>query len=345
MIEIRQTGPLASIQDSGRRGLRHLGIPWAGALVPQWMVIANSLVGNRGDHPIIECFEGGFDADVRDQAVRIAVAGDATITVSAAGEMRTLASWQSHVLSAGSRFAIRSTGRWRLAVLAVESMAIEAWQGSCSTFTRAGLGGLDGGPLKAGDRLPITPVNRITTTGDRLERRCAPFEPSDESSLRLRCVPGPQQDAFTPAALDAFFQTPYRLTSECDRMGARLAGNAIAHKSRSASEIVSDAIVPGSIQVPGNGQPIVLLADAHTAGGYPKIATVIGADLAWLALQRPGSTVHFDRVDVPEAIELAREAAADLSTRLDASDTINVARMDDAALQSCNLIDGVTDGN
>lgn len=344
MLAIQQAGVLASIQDGGRRGLRRLGIPWAGVLVPPWMAIANALVGNARDHPVIECFEGGFVALVHDHDIRLAVAGDATATLTADGQKQTIACWRSHRISAGSRLEIRTTGQWRLAIIAIEHLAIEPHQGSCATYSRAGLGGLHGSPLQVGDQLPVeSPADDGSSR--RPEYRCEPFAPEDDQALTLHAVPGPQQDAFPPAALDRFFSSAYQLTADCDRMGARLEGRRLDHRSRAAADIVSDAIVPGSIQVPGSGQPIVLLADAHTAGGYPKIATVISADLAWLALYRPGSHVRFSRVTVADGISRARAARSTLQDHIDAIEEANDPRLDHAALLNCNLIDGVTDGS
>jgi 5-oxoprolinase (ATP-hydrolysing) subunit C len=127
----------------------------------------------------------------------------------------------------------------------------------------------------------------------------------------IRVVLGPQAEYFTAAGLETFLSTPYRVAAEADRMGYRLTGTRIEHAL--GYNIVSDGIVAGSVKVPGTGEPIVMMADRQTTGGYPKIATVISPDLRVIAQRRPGATVRFQGVDMAEAQRLAREAARDLS--------------------------------
>ena len=155
----------------------------------------------------------------------------------------------------------------------------------------------------------------------------------------IRLVAGPQADHFSKATLAAFAKADYRVTPEADRMGVRLDGLALEHLG--APEIVSDATVPGAIQVPGNGQPIVLLADAQTAGGYPKIGTVISADLPRLAATRPGQMLRFVFVDATEGEQLARAAEAETRTLLATMQTLLTGGVDEAALYGSNLVSGV----
>ena len=200
---------------------------------------------------------------------------------------------------------MRATGAGRTAILAIGGLAVEPVHGSASTYPRAGLGGLDGRALAAGDVLPCTPAPpgpglRIAPAAlARLEAAllgtiadgsgagpCSgadggPDGPDDGPGgtdapfATVRAVPGPQHDAFAPGALEALFAPAgWRVSAATDRMGARLEGVPLEHRDADSRDIVSDAIVPGSVQVPGTGLPICLLADAHTAGGYPKIATV-----------------------------------------------------------------------
>jgi allophanate hydrolase len=155
---------------------------------------------------------------------------------------------------------------------------------------------------------------------------------------------GPQRDHFTDAAWATLLDATWTATAEQDRMGLRLAGPALAHVSPQAADIVSDGVVPGVLQVPASGQPIVLLADAQTVGGYPKIATVISADLPRIAQARPGQTLRFTAVDAAGA----RAALADLRARWQAWAATLVAglppgEVDEAALWSANLVDGVVD--
>jgi len=333
-LEVVSPGAYASVQDAGRRGYRRVGVPWAGVLDPRLMRVANALVGNDGGAPVIECFDGGLQLAARDGALRLAVAGDATVEVESAGERRLLAAWRSLTLAAGDVLRLRRLERGRIAVVALEGLSLPKVLGSASTYARAALGGVDGRALAAGARLPAAPASA------RPERMLAAAPKAASSTVAdpIRIVAGPQADHFTAAALAVFTESRYRITTEADRMGVRLEGPALAHQG--APEIVSDATVPGSIQVPGNGQPIVLLADAQTAGGYPKIATVVSADLPRLAASRPGQELRFAWVDTAEGERLARAAEAETLSLLATLRPLLVGGVDEAALYTSNLVTG-----
>ena len=289
MFEILHAGLLSTVQDQGRKGLRHLGIPWSGVMVQPWQMLANALVGNDTNNTVIECFEGGFQG-VFHHATRIAVAADdsATLTLSTGDADMPCQPFRSYDVERGTRLIIKSTGELRIAVLALTGLTVTKQLGSAATYTKAGLGGIKGRALNKGDELVVSEA-----TGPLLfaQKLAIPGLTSGE----LHAVPGPQDHHFSECALQVFFSSDYELTAEADRMGARLQGPAIEHLNAAARDIVSDAILPGSVQVPGNGQPIVLLADAHTAGGYPKIATVASVDLSALALARPGWRFRFSQ--------------------------------------------------
>lgn len=330
-LEVVAPGAYASLQDRGRRGYRRIGVPWAGALDARLMRIANALVGNAEAAPVIECFDGGLQLAARGGAVRLAVAGDAVLEVEGAGERRALASWRSLTLAEDEVLRIRRLDRGRIAIVAIEGLALPMVLGSASTYARAALGGVDGRALAAGMKLPVK------AAGGGPERMLADPPRPDRGAIRV--VAGPQADHFSAAALTAFVAGDYRVTTEADRMGVRLEGPVLEHAG--AREIVSDATVPGSIQVPGNGQPIVLLADAQTAGGYPKIATVIGADIARLAARRPGEAVRFAVVEAVEGERIARAAEADTRALLAGVKPLLAGGIDEAALYSSNLVGGV----
>jgi len=329
-LEVVSPGAYASVQDLGRRGYRRVGVPWAGVLDPRLMRTANALAGNPPGAPVIEAFDGGLRLAARDGAVRVAVAGDASVELESAGERRALACWRSLTLAAGDVLHVRRLERGRIAVIAVEGLALPPVLGSVATYARAALGGLDGRALRPGARLPARAASA------RPEQMLA--EPPRRSTGPIRVVAGPQADHFDAAALQAFTDTEFRVTTDADRMGVRLEGPPLRH--RGAAEIVSDATVPGSIQVPGNGQPIVLLADAQTAGGYPKIATVIGTDLPRLATSRPGERLRFAFVDAGEAERLARAAEAETRAWLATMRPLLVGGIDEAALYGVNLVTG-----
>ncbi len=332
-LEVHSPGAYASLQDLGRRGYRRYGVPWAGVLDPRLMRIANALVGNAADAAVIECFDGGLQLAARDGAVRVAVAGDAVLEFESAGESQTLAAWRSLTLAEGDMLRVRRVERCRIAVVAVEGLVVPKLLGSASTYVRAALGGIDGAALAAGARLPALAASprREMMLGD----------PPQPSKGPIRIVAGPQADHFDAATLAAFVAADYRVTADADRMGVRLEGPKLAHSG--AREIVSDATVPGSIQVPGNGQPIVLLADAQTAGGYPKIGTVVGADLGRLAASKPGQLLRFAWVGAGAAEGLARAAEAETVALLASLRPLLVGGVDEVALYSQNLVSGFLD--
>lgn len=339
-ITIESPGLLSTLQDRGRFGLRHLGVPWSGVLTPVWQQLANSLVGNAPDSCIIESFEGGLRLSTGSSAVRMAVMASPDMKMQQQhGESQIpIKPCRSYTLAPDTTVTLNSTGSFRHAVIAIQGLLTTEHLGSASTYAKAGLGGIDGNALSSGDQLAASP----SSAGPELA--CEDPMLDHYRSSRLRVVMGPQDDHFSANGIQTFLHSEFQLSTDVDRMGARLSGPVVEHAHAAARDIVSDAIVPGSIQVPGNGQPIVLLNDAHTAGGYPKIATVISIDLPLLGLQRPGNVLRFEAVSVTTAIEAVRSQAAVLQTAMDRIAPIRDATLSTATLLAHNLIDGVTDG-
>ncbi len=331
-LEIVSPGAFASLQDGGRHGFRRIGVPWAGVLDRRLMRIANALAGRADDAPVIECFDGGLHVVAHGGAVKLAVAGDAVVEVDGPDGRRQLAPWRSVTIADGESLRIRKMGSGRIAMVAVVGLDLPAVMGSASTYVRAGLGGVDGRALAAGTRLALNDADAWGSDHVLTQPPSA-----DERPIRL--VPGPQADHFSAAALEALVGGDYRVTAEADRMGVRLEGARLEHSG--AADIVSDATVAGSIQVPGAGQPIVLLADAQTAGGYPKIATVITADLGRLAALRPGQTLRFATVTAAEGAQIARAAEAETRALIAAIRPLPADGIDLVALYTGNLVDGV----
>ena len=329
-------GPLATIQDRGRSGWQRFGVSVAGAMDPVGLAIANLLAGNAPDTAAIEVtlLGGIWEADA--ESVRIAIAG-AAFTPTIDG--RTVALHRAHTLRRGQRLALGAAGDAARGYLAVAGgLDLKPVLGSASVHLRSRLGGLDGGPIRAGQDLPLVLAEAPPGPDLALDPSLLPPTPA-----RFRAILGPQDDAFTHEGIETLFSGAYTITAEADRMGMRLAGPKVAHAG--GYNIISDGIAPGSIQVPGAGQPIVLFADRQTTGGYPKIATVVSADLGFLARAKPGAVVHFERTDLAGAARLRLALAARLA-RLAAA--LAPARMsvtlDSAHLLRHNLIDGVTDG-
>lgn len=337
MLEIVSAGAMASIQDLGRPGLRRLGVPRAGALQPDWLRLANALLGNDEDAPAIEFFAGGLSVRALESPLRLALAGPFAAVVVAAGSRRRLESWRSVTLAPGEVLRCGMPVAGRVGYVALAGIRVARQFGSASTYARAGLGGLDGKLLAPGARIPATACRG---GGERCLR---PPPAGDGSPIRV--LLGPQDDYFDAPSIAAFLSAPYRVSPAADRMGMRLQGALLRHRPERGVEITSDATVPGSIQVPAQGQPMVLLADGQTAGGYPKIATVISADLPRLAVMAPGETVRFAAISVAAAETAARAREAALRALIDdiGPCTEFAGQVDLQAIYAANLVSGVVD--
>ncbi len=332
-LRVVSAGFAPTIQDFGRPHVQHIGVPPSGALDPVALRIANALVGNPPETAAIELRVMGPTVEIEADAVRLAMVGTGS-PVEILGDRRVEApSHQSIRLTRGRRLRVGSLSDTGVAYLAVEGgFALDPVYGSLSTYTRARIGGLEGRALRDGDLLGL----RQPAAAERAEHRCG-----DRSwwwdGDAVRVVLGPQEDFFTADSLAAFFGDEYRITREADRMGVRLDGPVLQHAR--GHDIVSDGIATGAIQVPGNGRPIVLLADHQTTGGYPKLGTVISADVPRIGRMRPGDALRFAEVSIDEA-EAARRALEDRITRTIERFGPAEPWLDEEALYRRNLISG-----
>lgn len=339
-LEVLDGGLFTTVQDLGRFGHQALGIPVAGALDPIGLRLANALVGNPQGTAALEIAYLGPCLRVAADSVRIAAAGPLSLLLERPGEPpEPLAPWRSHTLQRGWVLRAGPVTGAAVAVLAVAGgFALPPFLGSLSTYTRAGLGPFDGRPLAAGVVLPLT--RPAAPAGEEVELA----EPPDYGSGPVRVVPGPQAERFDEAALDTFLSAPYRVGKEADRMGLRLDGPALVHLA--GADVPSDGLVTGSIQVPGSGQPILLLNDHQTAGGYTKIATVISADLPRVARLRSGDALGFRAVTVAEAEALRRRQERHLSGLVAGISRVRPpGGIDLEALATSNLISGAVAGD
>ncbi len=337
MIEILKPGLHTSVQDLGRFGFQNVGAPRSGPLDRVAMRLANALVGNTAGAPVLECLLQGPAFEIRAESVRLAFMGaEAALLVEENGETRRAPCGQSLRLTRGARVAVGALTGSACGYLAFEGgVAAPLALGSAATYTRAALGGIEGRTLRAGDL--------VQGRRDAVESR-----PELETALRLTAAPdepvrvtlGPQDDYFHPESIALFLSAAWTFSAQSDRMGARLEGPPLKHLA--GWDIVSDGIVSGSIQVPGNGLPIALLVDNQTAGGYPKIATIISADLPLMGRRRPGDKVRFQAVSRAEA-EAARrmQEQAILRAILELRPARAGAGIDIDALYRANLVDGV----
>jgi allophanate hydrolase len=335
-LKVVAPGLHTTLQDFGRIGFQAYGVPVSGALDAMSHRLANRMVGNGDNAPTLEVLFHGPTLEVEADSVRIGIAGgDAEIELS--GERpRILGGWRSIRLQRGQVFRVSRLSEAACCYLAVEGgFAAEPCLGSASTYARGGFGGFGGRALQAGDRVPLLHAH----ASERAELGLAEL-PLSTREQPIRVVLGPQQDHFTDVALDCLLTAVFRVSKHADRMGMRLDGPTLAH--RGGYNIVSDGIATGAIQVPGSGQPILLLADHQTTGGYPKIATVISADIPVVGRRKPGDPIRFSAVEVDEAERLRHAAEAEfqaLVTRL--SPVKSAGDLDATRLLEANLISGV----
>jgi len=331
-LRILDPGPLATLQDLGRRGYQRFGVAQCGAMDECALRIANLLVGNEAGEAAVEFTLAGGRYEVEGGPCRVAVAGgDFPVTVDG----RKAAAYASLTLRPGQRLAIgRAAHGARGYLAAAGGFDVAPVLGSRSTHVRSALGGLDGGPLKAGAQLRL----RDAAALDGPDLWLTPdLWPAPHESVRV--VLGPQDDHFSAAGIATFLSGTYRILPQSDRMGYRLEGPRIEHAAD--FNIVSDAIARGSVQVVGSGQPIVLLADRQTTGGYAKIATVISADLPVLAQRLPGDTVRFEKVGLAEAEDERALMLAKIEALKGAFRRLGCPAHETEHLLDINLIDGV----
>jgi antagonist of KipI len=294
---------LTTVQDRGRWGFQSRGVPVAGPMDPVSHRLANALVGNGRDAALLEITLLGPELEFEDERL-IAVAGaDFSLWL----DDRQVPSHAPFVVSAGSRLRFGARRLGARAYLAVSGgIAVLPMLGSRSTHLVSAMGGVGGRALLAGDRLPLG--DSSLSQGSAL----APQEgivPLPDGPATIRVLPGPQEDYFTPGALDQLQSAPYAVGHNSDRMGFRLEGPRLTHAR--GADIISDATPLGVLQVPASGQPILLMADRQTTGGYPKIATVIAADIAVAGQLAPSDTIVFvvcTRADAIKAL-IAQERA------------------------------------
>lgn len=339
-LEVVEPGLAVSVQDAGRTGYRSLGVPLSGFLDPLLATLANALVGNAESAACLEVRALGPTLKAVSGTVRVALAGAlGGRVINARGQVYEVPAWHTATLFAGDTLRVGALARG-VAYLGVSGgVAVPPQLGSRSTYARAALGGVAGRPLAAGDRLPCA-----APAGDPyLESRgCAPWRHDDGP---LRVVAGPQDDHFGELAKRRFAGEAFRVTRDLDRMGIRLEGPRLEHNAKGA-DIVSDGVAPGAIQVPGSGQPIVLLADCQTTGGYAKIATVIRADLPRLAHLAPGDEVRFAPVGLAEASAALAAQVRRLRAWIEAIETFRPPGVvDEAALYASDLIGGALRGD
>ncbi|HET9019242.1 MAG TPA: biotin-dependent carboxyltransferase family protein [Acetobacteraceae bacterium] len=305
-LRVLKPGLHTTVQDLGRVGLQAFGVSVSGALDRDALRIANALVGNAPGEAALEVLHAGPTLEVTAPALRVALAAyDGELVIESAGR-RILPAWQAVTLPRGTRLRIVASRAAVCSYLAVGGgMDIPLVAGSRSTFVRGGFGGWQGRALAPGDDVPAPRLTPPTGKLHRLET------PPEAGSGPLRVVLGPQDDYFTAEAIATLCGADYVVTRAADRMGLRLDGPKLAHAR--GHDIVSDGAASGALQVPGDGRPVLLMADRQTTGGYPKIAAVCTADLPRAGRLRPGDRVRFAVISVAEAQAARRRQEARLA--------------------------------
>jgi biotin-dependent carboxylase-like uncharacterized protein len=300
-LAISSIGPASSVQDGGRFGAQRYGLTPSGAMDRLGLAAANCLAGNVPMAPAIEIGPYGAAFAARGSAVRVGLSG-APRSADVAG--RTVAWDTSVTIADGETLRLGMARGGAFSYVAIEGgIKGEPMFGSLAVNARAGLGSPYPRPLQAGDELGVTAASAGPER--RIDLPAAAHGP-------IRVALGPQNDEFGEDAINLFLDSEWKISATSDRMGYRLEGPVIEHLH--GHNIVSDGTVNGSIQVPGNGQPIVLMSDRGTSGGYPKIATVITADVGRFAQIPAGTAFRFKAVSIEEAQAEARKFARLLCT-------------------------------
>lgn len=310
-LEVIEVSGLATIQDSGRKGWRQYGVPLSGPMDAFACQAANALVGNPEDCAVIEV---GL-ADITFQAKQ-----DCILAVTGAGYTLSVYIWQfplwdSFFVRAGWKIHLSKTSHGMWAYLAVTGgFQTQPLLGSCSTYLHGALGGWEGRQLQVGDIIGAAEISRGPY---ELAARSLPVEarPNYQEHPVIDVIMGPQTEYFTDESVKTFLSTEYSISLTSNRIGYRLDGPPLAYRRK--RELISEGMTAGAIQVPASGQPIVMMADCPTTGGYPKIGTVISADLSLLAQCVPNrSKIRFRETTVEQAQETYRALMNGMRSRI-----------------------------
>ena len=301
-IEVVQPGLLTTVQDLGRWGYQGYGVPVCGALDPVSLRIANILVGNHESLAGLEMTGVGPTLRFSEDAV-VAVTG---AELGPRIDSKPMPSWESLRVPGGSMLSFDGPLDGLRGYLAIAGgVDVPPVMGSRSTDIKSGFGGLSGRALEPGDTLPVGPSSLPDNWSPSTLPASISRQPTYGQTFEIRAVLGPQDGMFTKTGVAVLLTSEYTVSTESDRTGCRLEGPPVGHVR--GPDIVSDGNALGSIQVPGSGAPIVLLADRGTTGGYTKVATVISPDIGLLAQAMPGARIKFAAVSVEDAHDILRE--------------------------------------
>ena len=306
-FKVIKAGIFDTIQELGRFGFQQYGMPVSGAMDSYALRVGNRLLGNKEKEAGIELSTPGLTLEVLNQTV-VAITGanfNPTINNSSAPMWEVIEVKKGDIISFNQ---VKSGCRSYL--LIAGGIDVPIILGSKSTYVRGKVGGLKGRPLKTADIINIGKKNQELTNVIRRKISLNNL-PTYREETEIRVILGPQDDYFSKESLHTFLNSFYEITVDSDRMGYRLKGPKI--KIKNGSDIITDGIPPGSIQVPQDGMPIVMLADRQTTGGYAKIATVISVDMDKFAQMKPGNKIKFTKISLEEAHRLLSEREKEIS--------------------------------
>jgi len=296
-FEIIRAGINTTFQDEGRSNLYHIGIPFSGAMDKRNYLISNKLVGNLLTMPVIEFAYQGPLLKYHGDKLNFAITGDVLFTLKKNSKIIEGNCYESYLIENGDEIDILSTNRSVYGYLSISAeFKINFQWGSCSINTKAQIGSNNGKKLEANQKINISNINK-----DLNYKKLNYLNTKIEN---IRVIKGTNFDYFSKEGKDIFFNKEFKVSKLTDRMGMRLEGPKI--ENIIDTNIKSEGLIKGVIQVPEDGKPIIMLSDHGTIGGYPKIGVVISADYDKLVQLTPGSKVKFQEVDLSSAENLFR---------------------------------------
>jgi biotin-dependent carboxylase-like uncharacterized protein len=289
-----KSGLFTIVQDLGRYGYLKYGIPISGAMDTFSLVAANILVANNSNDACLETTLFGPELQVLTRTQIAITGGDISPKING----QNVPTWQTLEVQEGDVISFGKVENGCRAYLSMRGgINTPLVLGSRATYVRGGIGGINGRQLKTGDIIEGFDVSPLKVGYSMPED----LVPQFTGQFKAHVILGPQADMFTERGINTFLSSPYKVTLEADRMGYRLEGPIIEHKAK--ADIISDALLPGAIQVPKNGKPIIIMRDAQTTGGYPKIAVAIIPDVSLLGQAKPNDIIEFSKITMSQARE------------------------------------------
>ena len=291
-FEIIRAGVNTTFQDQGRSNLYHIGIPFSGAMDNRNYSLANKLTGNKFNSPVIEFAYQGPHLKYTGEKINIAVTGDVVFKIIKGGTEIDGNCYESYQIESGDQINLISTNKSVYGYLAIGGgLDLKLQWNSCSINTKANIGSNDGKKLENGQKINILNIN-----SDQSKKKTNYINSKVEN---IRVIKGPNFDYFSEEGKRIFFEKKFTVSKLSDRMGMRLEGSKIENIVN--TNIKSEGLIKGVIQVPADGNPIIMLSDHGTVGGYPKIGVVASVDYDRLVQISPGSKVKFKEINLSDA--------------------------------------------